>query len=310
MCYSLNDVYLVDDTCRDHLELLIDCITETYADVTQHLTSLLQGGEITYDLLWALFKSNALVYTTCSGTHKPRCVRYNFGEEKKSRTGAKYWSLDCRYLDFNGEVFGSVPIELKIQKFRGTRRINALEAFPFQYHADIKEARANLLACGRKFMSLIGSNHRHCRGKAFIMCDGEQVKVPIDSRIMIDAAFFRKMNPNYYRTTDIELADGFDLWEAFGFSSNTSSDEASSDTPSDQDSSDTSFDLTSSDTSSNLAASETWPDHAESNTVEPAQVTVDDFIICCQTVPGFSFSDKLWGEILAPSLCCLTNSLI
>ncbi|KAH6666386.1 P-loop containing nucleoside triphosphate hydrolase protein [Halenospora varia] len=296
LCHSLNDVCPADDTYKDHLELLIDCTTETYSDATQHLASLLQSGLITYNLLWALFKSNALVYTTCSGTHKPRCVRYNFGEEKSSKSGTKFWNLDCRYLDFNGEDFGSVSIELHIPKFRGTRRINTLEAFPLQYHADVRAARADLLASGQKFRTLIGSHHRHCRGTAFVMYDGEQIEVAIDSRIMVDAAFFRKMNPNYFRPTVINLDDAVDLWEAFTFSNYTSSHYSSSDTPSDETLSDTSSSLASSDTSSDLAADGTAPDLSESNIVEPAHIAEDDLLICCPTVPGFSFSDKLWAE--------------
>ncbi|KAG9242067.1 hypothetical protein BJ878DRAFT_426724, partial [Calycina marina] len=65
----------------------------------------------------------------------------------------QYWSLDCRYLDFNGEDSGLLPIELKIAKFRGAMRINALEAFPLQYHVQATGIRADLLRCGRKFMS-------------------------------------------------------------------------------------------------------------------------------------------------------------
>lgn len=151
------------------------------------------------------------MYTTCSGTQKPPCVRYNFGEEKTSKSGTGFWNLDCRYLDFNGEDFGSVSIELQIPKFRGTRRINTLEAFPLQDHADVRAARAELLASGQKFMSLIGSHHRYCRGAAFVMCDGEQIEVAVDSRIMVDAAFFRKMNPNYFRPAVIDLDNAVDL---------------------------------------------------------------------------------------------------
>jgi hypothetical protein len=300
LCYSLNDVYPADDTYKDHLELLIDCITETYSDVTQHLASLLQNGLITYDLLWALVKSNALVYTTCSGTQKPRCVRYNFGEEKTLKSGAKFWNLDCRYLDFNGEDFGSVSIELQISKFRGTRRINTLEAFPLQYHADVRAARADLLASGQKFRSLIGSHHRHCRGAAFVVRDGEQIEVAVDSRIMVDAAFFRKMNPNYFRPMVIDLDGGFDFWEGFTYC--VSSDDSSSDTPSDEGLSDASSSLASSDTSFDLATDGTAPDPSENNIVEPAHITEEDFLICCPTVPGFSFSDKLWGKTVAPRL--------
>jgi hypothetical protein len=44
---------------------------------------LLEKREIIYDLLWAFFKPNIVVYTTCVGTGKLRYVKYNFGEERK-----------------------------------------------------------------------------------------------------------------------------------------------------------------------------------------------------------------------------------
>jgi len=130
LCQSWNEIGPLDQEGTSHLGLLIDYLKSAYADTTQSMLSLLPTGYITYDLLWALFKPNALVYTTCSGTHKPRCVRYNFGEEKTTIAGTKYWNLDCSYLDFNGEDLGVFPIELKIAKFRGAKRINALTAFP------------------------------------------------------------------------------------------------------------------------------------------------------------------------------------
>ena len=134
------------------------------------------------------------------------------------------------------------------------------------------------------------------------MCDGEQIEVVVDSRIMVDATFFRKMNPNYFRPGVIDLDDAVDLWESFSFPNLTSSDVASSDTSSDKTSSDTSSNSASSDTSFDLTADETAPDPSESNIVEPAYITEDDFLICCPTVPGFSFSDKLWGKIEALDL--------
>jgi hypothetical protein len=42
-------------------------------------------------------------------------------------------------------------------------------------------------------------HHRHCCGSAFFINKNEVVKVSVDSRVMLDAAFFREMNPNYAR---------------------------------------------------------------------------------------------------------------
>ncbi|KAH6667467.1 hypothetical protein B0J14DRAFT_444099, partial [Halenospora varia] len=151
---------------------------------------------------------------------------------------------------------------LKIPKFRGTRRINTLEAFPLQYHADVKGVRADLFPYGQKFMPVMGSHHRYCRGKAFVMY-GEQVEVAVDSRIMVDAAFFRKMNPGHSMPTiDLDLAFSHNIWEEMHVISDASSETSS----------------------------------AKSHLIDLARLTEEDFIVCCPTVPGFSFSDKMWAE--------------
>ncbi len=48
--------------------------------------------------------------------------------------------------------------------------------------------------------------HVHYRGNAFYIEKGEYVEVPVDSRIMVDMAYFRKINPNYTRPHIDDLA--------------------------------------------------------------------------------------------------------
>ena len=79
---------------------------------------------------YALFKLNALVYTTCSGTGRPRCVKYDLVEQKQSKSGSRYWRVECRFLDFDGMDFGEASTEIKIPKLRGTRQIDKPPAFP------------------------------------------------------------------------------------------------------------------------------------------------------------------------------------
>ncbi|KAF8540209.1 P-loop containing nucleoside triphosphate hydrolase protein [Trichophaea hybrida] len=249
-----------DIASMEHLDLLIDCVTEIYAPTTQRLLPLQEHGEITYDLLWALFKPNTPVYTTCFGTKKPRCVIYDSAEEMINRSKKKYWSMDCRFSDFDGKTFGKASIELVIPKFRGTKRINTLPAFPLKYHLDEKQVKSDLVECGRKFVRLTGTHHCHCQGGAFLMHKGDAVRFSVDSRVMIDANFFWKMNPNYSRPrTDL---------------ARTRPEGGSGPPP----------------------GGPPGRDQVKSDDVEPADLTEDDFLICCPTVPGFSFGGKLWAE--------------
>ncbi|KAK3169608.1 hypothetical protein OEA41_008992 [Lepraria neglecta] len=196
-----------DATCLKHLDLLVDFIKTTYQSTAQRLLSLLENNEITYDLLWALFTPNSMAYTTCLGTGKPRCVIYDDGEEKETNNRLKYYQMECRYLDHDGQVFGEASINLAIVKFRGKKRISTLNAFPLRYHPDEQGMKDQLVECGRKFVSMLGAHHRYCRGSAFYMEDGEPVKVSVDSRVMLSES----------TTYKIEKLKGAKNWPRFKY---------------------------------------------------------------------------------------------
>jgi hypothetical protein len=260
---SWNNIEGGDHDGAKQVGLLVDYLKETYADTTKSLESLLRSSEITYDLLWALFKPNEPVYTACHGTHKPRCVEFGYGEKKTTKSGSRYWNIECRYLDFDGERLGNVPIELQIPKFRGTKRIDMLEAFPLQYHPGSAKVRAELVENGQKFVRLIGSHYRQYNGIAFYMEKGQPVEFNVDGRVMIDAEFFRKINPTYSRQKIAEPAGsipGIDIWDIIVYDSSETSDLATY------------------------------------RNVETVEMTQDEFLICCPTLLGFSFADKRWGK--------------
>ena len=91
-------------------------------------------------------------------------------------------------------------------KFRGKTQISTLKGYPLRYHPEGKRIKAQLVECGRKFTSMLGAYHRHCRSIAFYIKNREVIRVSVNSRIMLDAAFFRNMNPSYPRPQPDELA--------------------------------------------------------------------------------------------------------
>ena len=101
---------------------------------SERFDALVKDRKITFDLLCLLFKPNELVCSTCPGIRKPRCVKYDFSEEKTTIQGVKFFELECRYLDFDGQIFGEVIERLEIEKFRGTRPIDSLDVFPIRYY--------------------------------------------------------------------------------------------------------------------------------------------------------------------------------
>lgn len=204
-----------------------------------------------------------MVYTKCFGTGKPRCVKYDFGEERKTNSGVKYFHIEGRYLDFDGKVLGEAVIHLSIEKFRGAKRIDTLEVFPLQYHPDESDARAQLLKCGRKFLGLTGTHHVEYHGKAFYMEKGRPIEVTIKGRIMVDPAHFKEINPNYKRPSISEPSkSSSNIWLFLNVEGTT----------------------------------ETSGDVVKSIGKESAEVAGDDVLLCCPTVLGFSFERKLWRK--------------
>ncbi|PGH17055.1 hypothetical protein AJ79_01439 [Helicocarpus griseus UAMH5409] len=259
------------DPCSKHVDLLIKYIKETYASTTQSLLPLLKRGEITYDLLWTIFKPGIFVYSTFLGTGKPRCVIFDAGEEKTKMNGIKYFSLDCRYLDFDGEVFGEAGTQLEVVRFHGPRPIHNLEAFPLDHHPNKSDAMKSLINCGRNFCDLKGQHIRHCRGRAFVQVRGEIVQISINSRIMVDPAFFRQMNPNYTRPRINQRSESYS-----GSSINIDAILDNQD--------------------------QRKREQVKSNGVNPSEMKDVDFLICCPTVLGYCFSENLWMEFAVADL--------
>jgi len=75
--------------CANDLDLLLGFIRTGYSPTTERLVPVLEQHQITYDLLWTLFKPNGLAHTKCFGTGQPRCVRYRFGEKENNKSRAE-----------------------------------------------------------------------------------------------------------------------------------------------------------------------------------------------------------------------------
>ncbi|KAI2734361.1 hypothetical protein DTO013E5_10039 [Penicillium roqueforti] len=137
---------------EEHLLLLIDHLKYAYASALQRLESMLQHGHITNDLLWALFKPGCHVYTTCIGTKEPRCVVFDVGEEI-TQNDETWLNLECRFVDYDGVKFGEAGIFLRVAKFRGSKPIEALEAFPLHQHPNHEQVRKDLIERGEGYQS-------------------------------------------------------------------------------------------------------------------------------------------------------------
>jgi hypothetical protein len=188
---------LQNQTLINHVTDLVEYVTIDYASVAKLLYPLLQHQEITFELLWALFLPNTLIYTICPGTKEPRCLKLDWGQQKEFMNRGTFFQLECHYVDFDGKSFGYAQAVIEIDEFRGARSIDSLIAFPLAYHPNEEAVREELISRGRKFGSLEGMHYKHYKGIAFYKRKQAVVRLTIDARIMVDPLTFRRINPNY-----------------------------------------------------------------------------------------------------------------
>jgi len=180
-------------------KLLLTYIDEDYEATRKALRPMLKAGTITYDLVWALFKPNTIAYTpTYTNKDDPRCFKVDSTYEYESwMTGQKSWVVDGRYLEYDGKAFGLGDHQVSIPAFKGHKKITSLATYPLKYHPDPEAIKAQLIARGKKFVSLQGMNYRAQKGIAYMKHKNNVIRFNINGRVMIDPAIFRRINPNY-----------------------------------------------------------------------------------------------------------------
>ncbi|KAI9850722.1 MAG: hypothetical protein M1838_005213 [Thelocarpon superellum] len=191
-----------NDRKAAQLKVLIKYLDEDYADTKKTLYPLLDSNTITFDLLWALFKPNTIAYTTTYGNaDEPRAFKIEYATKNCSFMRGSWYTIEGRYLEYDGKSFGMGTMDVEVDSFKGPRRIPSLATYPLQYHKDPDGLRQQLIERGRKFVALTGMKYRFHRGMAFTKKKRAVVKVNINGRIMIDPAIHRRVNPNYQIST-------------------------------------------------------------------------------------------------------------
>lgn len=187
---------------RAHAKVLISYLDEDYEETKKTLYPMLEAGNITFDLLWALFKPNTIAFTSTYGSvEHPRAFKVDYANRESSFMRGEWYCIEGRYLEYDGKTFGLGDFDVDIEHFKGARKITSLSAYPLQNHKDPESIKKQLIERGKQFVSLDGMSYRFHHGLAFMKKKKTVAKVNINGRIMIDPTIFRRMNPNYSIST-------------------------------------------------------------------------------------------------------------
>lgn len=301
-----------------HLKVLVKYLDTDYADTKKTLYPLLEADTITFDLLWALFKPNTIAYTpTYGNADEPRAFKIEYAIKESSFMRGQWYSVEGRYLEYDGKDFGFGNMSAEVESFKGARKITSLACHPLQYHRDSEALRARLVERGKRFVALRGMNYRFHKGMAFYKKKRSFVKVNINGRVMIDPAIHRRINPNYpistVRPKDPDLLEASELGISdaedgdsdaccCGASDSESNNGCSSDTPrtvykvvegEDGNAHVVEVEV---DENGNEIQKEKM-DRIEGDAAEKArEFTEEELLIASPVVLGFAFSEKLWLE--------------
>ncbi|EGP83924.1 uncharacterized protein MYCGRDRAFT_87870 [Zymoseptoria tritici IPO323] len=183
---------------RQCCRTLVAYLDEDFAETKKTLYPLLAAGNITFDLVWALFKPNQVAITSCYGSwDEPRCIKAHFATFNCNMTRGQWYIIEGNYVECDGTRFGYGDFEAEIDGFKGPKKISSLPIYPLKYHPDVKAVKEKIIARGRRFVEMHGIKYMFHKGMAFHKKKKQVLRISINGRVMVDPQTFRRINPNY-----------------------------------------------------------------------------------------------------------------
>lgn len=185
--------------------MVLRFIVEDYETLNQNVKSLLSAGEITWDLLWALFPPNVLVYRYHELTRQSQILRFRTMKKRKIiQNDTIQWEFSCDVIVDDGEKFGVAkePIKLTIPEFKGVWSIVDLLLFPLDRHKDAENLRREALERGKRYVAIKETHLAQTSGFAMFEDRSQDYYQPYlykfatHGRAIVDASAFRHFNPN------------------------------------------------------------------------------------------------------------------
>ncbi|KAG1732891.1 P-loop containing nucleoside triphosphate hydrolase protein [Suillus paluster] len=208
-----------DEALIADINVAIQYIQEDHAGNFADLQSLIADQSITFDLLWALFPANTLVFNHHQYTEQRRILKAQRFLIRERKDRSVYAEITCDIVVNDGNIFGIAQEPIEIDAFKGTRKIYELPVFPLRFYHDQGALCEHAIQRGRKFAGLVAHAYGEISGPALREVVTAQDKIQFRKfntygRVMIDPAGFRVFQPNcsfnltvYRRLNRDELTD-------------------------------------------------------------------------------------------------------
>ncbi|CZS90199.1 related to TOB3 (member of AAA-ATPase family) [Rhynchosporium graminicola] len=184
-----------DGETKDHIQLLYTVLEAELRDIIAAKADYIKNKVITFEHLWTIFQPGTILYTEEWGRH---CgSRFSSGNYYEHQKYGPCYSVYTQKVDWDGDKFGYAGHQHIILAYGGTRSIASLDAFPLTFHPEEKKIKAELLKRGKLFEYYHGYHYQAYKAFAIgkDMC-GNNIKVTVDSRVIIDTFAYGRFNPN------------------------------------------------------------------------------------------------------------------
>ncbi|KUJ17445.1 P-loop containing nucleoside triphosphate hydrolase protein [Mollisia scopiformis] len=184
-----------DEETKKHLELLYKTLEAELKDTIAAKNDYIKNKVITFEHLWTIFQPGATLYTEQWG--RDCGSKFSNGNYFDHPKYGPCYGVNSQKVEWDGDRFGYASCQHLILAFGGTMQISALDAFPLEFHPEQKKIQASLLKRGKLFEHYHGYHYKAYKAFAIgkDMC-GRDIKVTVDSRVIIDTFAYGKFNPN------------------------------------------------------------------------------------------------------------------
>lgn len=154
------------------------------------------NGVITFEHLWTVFPPNSLIFARRD--NQDRALLLQSGRYGFDVCNTPTFYLNCAFVDFDGQKFGTQKMTVSISEFKGTKPFRSLQAFPFELHDKQEEMKAKLIERGSKVEVLAGTNYRGYNGIGWRPNgNGGIEKFTVKGRIVVDPLGFNRFQPDF-----------------------------------------------------------------------------------------------------------------
>jgi len=194
--HALKARLLQEENAKDPDSVLIADISTAlrYVDEEQgknirSLENMLPNYEITWPLLWALFKPNTMLYHFHQYTEQHQVLRMRRMKIRTRQDHTQYWHIMCDMIADDGLKFGYTKNlgisnrpdkfqDLEIDEFEGALKIHDLAVYPLELASNPAQIRLDMIERGKKYVCMTRNTYLETCGPAMreTMNDRYEVK--------------------------------------------------------------------------------------------------------------------------------------